>query len=755
MEKESVKKFDLEAAFKALDEIEIPVAERGIKANRVDLKERFSQKSAHEALVEDYYDVSNVEDLKDAHDERDGEIAKAKLAKIEKIVDLDAESPEDLLPSYVGKVIIQCPQCMTLFYKNPEDIEHSEENPDVVNINEVCQHCGNSSGYTLIGKVGAVEEDEADQYTEEPVAKEESELDLDFEEPTEEVDAEGTGEGADELSDEELAELNRELEEIPTEEEEEKKEESLNHSEVEREAEKGSELFTDHKSENLTLNEAKGENKKYIEQLYSYIPDNIKQFLNVEVDSSLNPDGDNGTSVVGDISFKFDQSREAIAAAKKLVNVLLDHLDQDKYHYQIWDVSSNGRSNGSKSIEDIMDNYFNTDAFKEDDYDGWLTFSVYDKSMLNKTNESLNNSKAQKDAEEGSELKTENESENLTLNEAKYDAELTVHDTWQVKDIEAADEEEAEEIAQEKIDNGEEDDYSEYDDGIKVTKISEGLNEEIDKDLDKKLKAHNDYIEYLKKMIEQEEEALKNTDNEEVKAAIQRRLDAFNADLEAALPDAVKEMAVAEEEAPTEVQAEEEPKEEATVEETAEIEEEAPVEKALTEEAEEEQPAEEPKEEGDEVDYVKYKHSYCHILEPKLKAINYLVHVKKVEPKILKGYILKLLKDPEIKWTEKEEEFKKNIQEKDDVYDILNYVKNSVEKAKTIKVKIDKNGELIESLNEGFEGCLYEVLTESVNNSEAQKDAEKGSDLKTENESDKLTLNEDGDDATIANIINS
>ena len=66
------------------------------------------------------------------------------------------------------------------------------------------------------------------------------------------------------------------------------------------------------------------------------------------------------------------------------------------------------------------------------------------------------------------------------------------------------------------------------------------LNEEVDKDLDEKLKAHNDYIAYLQQMIKQEEEALKKAENDEIKAAIQRRLDAFNADLEAALPDAVK-----------------------------------------------------------------------------------------------------------------------------------------------------------------------------------------------------------------------
>ena len=375
MEKESVKKFDLEAAFKALDEIEIPQT-KGIKANRVDLKERFGHKPATETLVEDYYDVSSTEDLKDAKEERGGEIAKAKLARIEKIVDLNAETPEDLLPSYVGKVIMQCPQCMTLFYKNQEDIEPSEENPDVVNLNEPCQHCGNTSGYTLIGKVGAVSEYEADKYDETPA--EENELDLDFDKGTEEVDAEGTGEGAKEMSDEET------------------KEES---------------------SDETSSDE--------------------------DLDLDLN----------------------------------LDEVPEEEPEEE-------------------------------------------------KKEESLNLSK------EASENESEHKSENLAL------------------------------------------------------------NEEVDKDLDEKLKAHNDYIAYLQQMIKQEEEALKKAENDEIKAAIQRRLDAFNADLEAALPDAVKAEASVEEtveepveeETKTEEEKIEEPAEE-TDEEKAE--EEAPVDEALTEEAKE------------------------------------------------------------------------------------------------------------------------------------------------------------------------
>ena len=233
MRKESVQKFDLETAFKALNEVEIPVV-KGIRPNREDLQEKFTRKLVTDVLVEDYYDVGDTEELEKAKKDREAEVAKAKLARIEKIVDLDAETEDDILPSYVGKFIIQCPQCMTLFYKNEEDIEKSDENPDVVNVNEPCQHCGNSSGYTLIGKVDTVGEDEAAQYDAEDF--DENELNLDFEdeeEPTKETeepteDAEEHAEETEESTEEAAADKDEDkeldLEPVDAEETEEKKE---------------------------------------------------------------------------------------------------------------------------------------------------------------------------------------------------------------------------------------------------------------------------------------------------------------------------------------------------------------------------------------------------------------------------------------------------------------------------------------------------------------------------------------------------
>ena len=219
--KESITKFDLESAFKALDEIEIPKAGK-VRANKPALTEIFSRKSKFDSLFEEYYDISSSADLEDAKDAREAEIAQAKLERIEKIVDLDAESAEDLLTSYVGKLIIQCPQCMTLFYKNQEDVVASEEDPSTVNVNEICQHCGNESGYSLIGKVG-----EAEPEVEEAPAVDEGELDLnlDDEGATEETSEEAP---VDDLNfDDELEELDLNIEDDVEAEGEEKKEESF------------------------------------------------------------------------------------------------------------------------------------------------------------------------------------------------------------------------------------------------------------------------------------------------------------------------------------------------------------------------------------------------------------------------------------------------------------------------------------------------------------------------------------------------
>lgn len=215
--KEKITSFDIMSAFKALDEVEIPVA--NVKHGK--LSEAI-QPIRTESLLEDYYNVTDQEDMNQAAEERAAEVAQAKLARIEKIVDLDASSPEELQPSYVGKMIVQCPQCMTLFYKDEADLNYSDEDPLAVNVGETCQHCGNDSGYSLIGKVDAaepaVEEEPVEAATEETVAEEP------VEEPAAEENAEVNDESAEDAA-EETENIDLAAVEIPEEAEETEEEE--------------------------------------------------------------------------------------------------------------------------------------------------------------------------------------------------------------------------------------------------------------------------------------------------------------------------------------------------------------------------------------------------------------------------------------------------------------------------------------------------------------------------------------------------
>jgi hypothetical protein len=373
MKKEIVTKFDLESAFKALDEIEIPApAQKGrCLANRVNLQERLNAKAAHEALVEDYFDINSTDELEAAKEEREAEVAKAKLARIEKIVDLDAETEEDILPSYVGKFIIQCPQCMTLFYKNEEDIEKSEETPEVVNINEICQHCGNSSGYNLIGRVGGIEESEADNFDLDEI--DENELDLDF---SEEADEETTDEASEE---EELnlddLELDLPEEEEEAEEESEEVEESLNNSKLLAKIEKDNELKADEESEHLTLNEE------------AEIP--------VE-DSELDED-------------LSDWYRKTF---DKPASIETQQAWEDELNGEMGEISDKRRNELEKKFAQQRDWEKRHEAPEADE-----AKKIPEAETETVAVESLNNSELLDDAKKDSNLKSENDSENLTLNE--------------------------------------------------------------------------------------------------------------------------------------------------------------------------------------------------------------------------------------------------------------------------------------------------------------------------------------------------
>lgn len=493
MRKESVQKFDLEAAFKALNEVEVPVV-KGIRPNREDLQEKFTRKLVTDVLVEDFYDVGDSEELGRAQEEREAEIAKAKLARIEKIVDLEAETEEDLLPSYVGKFIIQCPQCMTLFYKNEEDIERSEETPDVVNINEPCQHCGNSSGYSLIGKVDTVGEDEAAQYDAEDF--EENELDLNFDE-----------ESAEETEDE--AEV-----EVATEE---GNDEELDLAPIEDEAAEDEDAEEEVK-ESLSLTE------DWDSQVAE--ADKILKEIIVQSNNENYDDGDGywvDENIWGNRYLYYDNSVDNI----DLVDELCDKYSTDNCKFYVFE--DDAREDPVSEIGYTLTKDVKESLTEATIYTTKAEMEKLDKEVEEATQEVAKYNIPMK-AQQNSAGETENVPDFEAVPEAQREAAKKAYDRYS-KAIAAR---------PDRLKNV-----------IKYTDIEESLTEDIDKDLDAKLKAHNDYIEYLKNMIKQEEESLKNAENEFVKKAIQRRLDAFKADLEEALPEELKTEVEANNDLPT------------------------------------------------------------------------------------------------------------------------------------------------------------------------------------------------------------
>ena len=400
--KELLNQFDLDNAFKALDEMEYPTVKGGIRPNRMDLHEHFSRKPKTDLLIEEYYNVSSDADLMDAQEQRNDEIAQAKLDRIEKIVDLDADSEEDLQAAYVGKYVIQCPQCMTLFYKKPEDVTTSEEDPSLANVGELCPNCSNDSGFTVVGKI---EDATPEAAPVEEAPTEEGGLE---EMPTEGGE-EAPVEGEEDLDlDLDLGDLDLDIEET---EEQEPTEESLNLSKALKDASKKTELDTENHSENLTLNES-AENEK----ITTYF---------------LDCSGSWGAK-------DWVQESEEIKNATGPVNIYYfsDHIYTNPYQAKAGSASF-AYPEIIKYAQEHPDEHCIVKT--DDDYKGNALYLGYDPKELETTSnielrldnnsypkfESVNLSKAQKAASKNTELDTENHSENLSLNEsADVKAEL-------------------------------------------------------------------------------------------------------------------------------------------------------------------------------------------------------------------------------------------------------------------------------------------------------------------------------------------
>lgn len=128
------------------------------------LTEAFKQLDELDEQMFDISDKGKVDELvsfvtDDAQDE------------VTPVIDTNAETEEDLKTSYVGDYILQCNTCLSLFYKNKDELKY---NPDSQTFNEedVCPVCGGTTGYNLIGKVAEVDLEKEFSEVEEPEQEE-------------------------------------------------------------------------------------------------------------------------------------------------------------------------------------------------------------------------------------------------------------------------------------------------------------------------------------------------------------------------------------------------------------------------------------------------------------------------------------------------------------------------------------------------------------------------------------------------------
>lgn len=117
------------------------------------------------------------------------QLLKTPASNIADVIDPEAETEDELEDTYIGKVILHCPVCNSMIYKDLEDIV-KDDVEEVVNIGEECPYCYTSEGFKVIGIVSPFEEtsEEEEQEDEtEDTAEEEKE-------PEEQVDEELTEE---------------------------------------------------------------------------------------------------------------------------------------------------------------------------------------------------------------------------------------------------------------------------------------------------------------------------------------------------------------------------------------------------------------------------------------------------------------------------------------------------------------------------------------------------------------------------------
>ena len=165
-------------------------------------------------LEEDNFSLDNASDIDDM-----SHFLSIDRDPVQDVIDPEAQDEEELEDTYIGKVILHCPVCNSMIYKDVEDIE-KDDDEELVNVGEECPYCYTCEGFKVIGIVSPFQEEQEEV---EEVA-------------VEDAPAEGEAEVA--VEDEVVGESLEESKEEPCEEKDESIKEDFEHVEIETDEQK-------------------------------------------------------------------------------------------------------------------------------------------------------------------------------------------------------------------------------------------------------------------------------------------------------------------------------------------------------------------------------------------------------------------------------------------------------------------------------------------------------------------------------------
>ena len=148
-------------------------------------KEEKPVEQVNEAMKVNLMDDKEVEEGKEL-------LHKEAKEHIEQVVDIDAESAEDLRDSYVGDAILVCDKCKFRFFR-PIDWLKKDAQSGLYNVEDECPHCGATLGFKCVGQVTELSEPEYVSPEDKPEEeKVEVEKEVEIEEPKEETEIKRT-----------------------------------------------------------------------------------------------------------------------------------------------------------------------------------------------------------------------------------------------------------------------------------------------------------------------------------------------------------------------------------------------------------------------------------------------------------------------------------------------------------------------------------------------------------------------------------